>query len=168
MTWTARTRTSHNTLRLCLALTWVCSASTAQVQMILGQIVFYMSPMLTCSADIMAWVIQQLVEVRLMDYLIVYNGEPIGTMVSPGADASMGMVQGPFVPLPAYEKVRAVFRLFTEAAGMDNGTGYPDDPEKLRRFYAARGALDLQPIRKVPEYALRGCISLPDDFPDRL
>jgi len=26
----------------------------------------------------------------------------------------------------------------------------------------------LQPIRKVPEYALRGCISLPDDFPDRL
>jgi len=26
----------------------------------------------------------------------------------------------------------------------------------------------LQPIRKVPEYALRGCISLPDDFPDSL
>lgn len=47
MTWTARTRTSHNTLRLCLALTWVCSASTAQVQMILGQIVFYMSPSIT-------------------------------------------------------------------------------------------------------------------------
>jgi len=30
------------------------------------------------------------------------------------------------------------------------------------------GGTGLQPIRKVPEYALRGCISLPDDFPDRL
>ena len=78
-----------------------------------------------------------------MDYLIVYNGEPIGTIVSPRADASMGMVHGPFMPLPAYEKVRAVFRLFSEATGMGNGTGYPDDPEKLRRFYAERDALDL-------------------------
>ena len=78
-----------------------------------------------------------------MDYLIVYNGEPIGTMASPGADMSMGMVQGPFIPLPAYEKVRAVFRLFSEASGMGNGTGYPDDPEKLQRFYAERDALAL-------------------------
>jgi hypothetical protein len=54
-----------------------------------------------------------------MAYLILCDGEPIGTMVNPGADPPMGMVHGPFKPFPAYERVRPVFRLFAEATGGD-------------------------------------------------
>ena len=68
-----------------------------------------------------------------MDYLILCEGEPIGTMVNPAADHTMGMVHGPFWPLPAYEKVRTVFRLFAEAT----------DDAQHKHYYRKRDALNL-------------------------
>jgi len=41
--------------------------------------------------------------------------------------------------------------------------------EDIERALGLAGAWsDLQPIRKVPKHALSGCISLSNDFPDRL
>jgi len=41
-----------------------------------------------------------------MNYLIIHDDTPIGRIVEPVADHSMGVVQGPFVPFQAYERVR--------------------------------------------------------------
>jgi hypothetical protein len=54
-------------------------------------------------------------------------------MANPFADQSMGMVHGLFQPLPAYERVRSVFRLFPEAS----------DDASFARYYRERDALDL-------------------------
>jgi len=71
-----------------------------------------------------------------MDYLIIYNDEPIGKVVEPGADFSMGVVHGPFVPFPAYEKVRLVFRIYAEL--VDTGQAHG---EKLQQYYKKRDVL---------------------------
>lgn len=71
-----------------------------------------------------------------MDYLIVYNDEPIGKVVEPKADFSMGVVHGPFEPFPAYEQVRPVFRIYGEL--LDRGQAHG---EKLNQFYEERDAL---------------------------
>jgi len=75
-----------------------------------------------------------------VDYLIIYDDEPIGRMVEPGADPPMGVVQGSFVPFTAYKRVRAVFRLFTETklAGFEHDTA-----DTLVRFYQELDALHL-------------------------
>jgi hypothetical protein len=73
-----------------------------------------------------------------MQYLILHHQEPIGTIREPKADVSMGMVFGSFAPLPAYEQVRPVFRLFTEGAL----TGSRNE-DQLRDYYQKRDALHL-------------------------
>jgi len=80
------------------------------------------------------------IRVGNMDYLIIHDDEPIGRIVEPGADHPMGVVQGPFVPLPAYERVRSVFRLFAETMLADP-TGNTIDARD--RYYRELDALHL-------------------------
>jgi len=74
-----------------------------------------------------------------MNYLIIHDDTPIGRIVEPVADHSMGVVQGPFVPFQAYERVRAVFRLFAET----QASGAQDTPEKLAHYHGELDALHL-------------------------
>lgn len=74
-----------------------------------------------------------------MQYLILCDGEVIGTSMLEHRDAGMGTASGKFEPAPAYAKVRAVFRLFSEAQ-QDTG---PADSDILSRYYAARDELSL-------------------------
>jgi hypothetical protein len=55
----------------------------------------------------------------------------------------MGVAWGAFEPAPAYEAVRAVFQLFTEALPDGGPPANRADEEKLARYYRARDALDL-------------------------
>lgn len=73
-----------------------------------------------------------------MDYLIIYDDEPIGRIVNPKADLSMGVVQGPFMPFDSYERVRATFRLFAETSLAEH-----DTTEALERYYQDLDALHL-------------------------
>src|SRR4051794_29113914 len=74
-----------------------------------------------------------------MEYRITADGEVIGTSCLERCDPSMGVVDGVFVPSPAYERVRAVFRLYADA-----GTSVANqDTAKLEAYYAARDALHL-------------------------
>jgi hypothetical protein len=71
-----------------------------------------------------------------MEYLIIHNNEPIGRVVEPEADSSMGVIIGPFVPFPAYEHVRSVFRIYAEL--VDTGQAHG---EKLQQYYKKRDVL---------------------------
>ncbi len=77
---------------------------------------------------------------RGMDYMVIYQGEPIGTIKSPSADEGMGMVCGHFCPAPAYEKVRSIFQMFSEALENNN------DEAMIARYYQERDALNLSII----------------------
>ena len=67
-------------------------------------------------------------------YKVMYQGQAIGTSRLEKADRGMGVAFGAFEPLPAYESVRAVFHLFTDAEG---------DREMLRHYSQERDALNL-------------------------
>jgi len=73
-------------------------------------------------------------------YLIIYQGEPIARIIEPKADVGQGIVIGPFVPLPAYETVRAVFQTYGRlmAAELESGL---QDKEALQQYYQQRDAL---------------------------
>ncbi len=75
-----------------------------------------------------------------MDYLIIYQGEPIARVVEPEADVGQGIVIGPFVPFPAYEKVRAVFRVYGQLIDAELKSGQRNE-EALKQYYQARDAL---------------------------
>jgi len=67
-----------------------------------------------------------------MRYRVVYDSEVIGTSDLAACDGSMGVIFGDFVPTPAYERVRAVFRMFAENCD-------DQDPARYESYYAARG-----------------------------
>jgi len=106
-----------------------------------------------------------------MDYLIICDDEPIGRIVNPGADHSMGVVQGPFVPFDAYERVRAVFRLFVEASLAEHDTPAKHDAKEMfERYYQELDALHLsvttadgRPIPTASVYVEDYLVELGDD-----
>jgi hypothetical protein len=67
----------------------------------------------------------------------MYRGDPIGASQLEGRDPSMGVAFGDFEPLPAYESVREVFLLFTEAQEESANRKQPVDEEKLARYSKA-------------------------------
>jgi hypothetical protein len=74
-----------------------------------------------------------------MDYLILCDDEVIGASNLEARDPSMGFLQGVFVPTDGYERVRPIFRLYTEA-----GTSMADmDQEKYNQFREAVSKLQL-------------------------
>lgn len=75
-----------------------------------------------------------------MDYIVIYQGEPIGTITAVGADDGMGMVCGQFRPAPNYEKVRSLFQLISEA--LENKT----DEAVLARYFQERDTLNLSVV----------------------
>ena len=72
-------------------------------------------------------------------YLILCNGELIGTSGLESRDAGMGTAMGRFTPTAAYERVRPVFRMFAEA---QRDTG-PADEQMIAKYYRSRDALKL-------------------------
>ncbi len=76
-------------------------------------------------------------------YRIRCNGEEIGASELEERDSGMGIATGVFVPSPAYERVRATFRIFSEAM---RETG-PADQEMIDRYYRERDKLGLTVVR---------------------
>lgn len=74
-----------------------------------------------------------------MRFKICCGTEQIGTSAFEERDPDMGTMAGAFVPSPAYEQVRSVFRLFSDA---QSDTG-PHDKELIERYYRERDRLDL-------------------------
>jgi hypothetical protein len=73
-------------------------------------------------------------------YYVKCGDQPVGTSRLEHADPSMGIAFGRFYPLPAYESVRPVFLLFTQALGV---TRAQTDRMRLDQYYQARDALHL-------------------------
>ena len=72
-------------------------------------------------------------------YRVLWQGRVIGESALEVIDPSMGILNGVFIPGPAYRDVEPVFRLFREA-----GTSVADmDEEKMRAYFDARDALGL-------------------------
>ena len=78
-----------------------------------------------------------------MSYQVMHRAQPIGSSRLEGSDRSMAMAFGAFEPLPAYEAVRAIFRLFTEALPDGRRGANGADEEKLATYERARDALHL-------------------------
>jgi hypothetical protein len=72
-------------------------------------------------------------------YQILCGGELIGTSKLEGRDPSMGTAWGSFTPSQGYERVRWVFRIFSEALS-DTG---PANQVEIARYYSERDKLDL-------------------------
>jgi hypothetical protein len=79
-----------------------------------------------------------------MEYLIIYQGQPIGPMTNPRADTSMGVVFGQFTPFSAYERVRPVFQRFAWVTR----SAIEADDEQVKRAYRDRDALCLSLITR--------------------
>jgi hypothetical protein len=77
-----------------------------------------------------------------MRYGIRGGGMVLGHSDLAERDESMGVALGAFHPAPDYERVRAIFRLFAEAAAETSAQA--TDEEKLARYFAARDALGLE------------------------
>lgn len=73
-------------------------------------------------------------------YRMVYHDEAIGTSRLEGRDVDMAVAFGTFEPVPAYEVVRGIFLLFTDA---HDEQGHLADKAKLARYYQTRDALRL-------------------------
>jgi hypothetical protein len=58
-----------------------------------------------------------------MDYLIIYDDEPIGTLIEPKADFMQGIVGGRFIPLAAYKKIQSVFRAYAQVVSAELKSG---------------------------------------------
>ena len=74
-------------------------------------------------------------------YNILQAGKCIGTTNLVSIDSGMGVVLGTFSSTPAYDKVRPVFRLYTQAMIAQN-KGIPCD-EILNAYFKKRDALRL-------------------------
>jgi hypothetical protein len=72
-------------------------------------------------------------------YRVLWQGRVIGESRLENTDSSMGVLNGVFIPGPAYRDVEPVFRLYRQA-----GTSVADmDEEKMRAFFDARDGLAL-------------------------
>jgi hypothetical protein len=76
-------------------------------------------------------------------YHVMYRGQLIGSSHLEGRDAGMAVAFGTFEPLPAYEAVRPIFQLFTEALGAGAQGAHAVDEVKLAKYSQARDALHL-------------------------
>lgn len=71
----------------------------------------------------------------------IYCGdEEIGTSLLDERDPDMGTATGAFAPSSGYERVKSVFRIFSDAQ-TDAG---PHDKESIARYYEERAKLDLR------------------------
>lgn len=73
-------------------------------------------------------------------YRVMYAGQPLGVTKLEGRDPAKRMAYGTFLPLPAYDRVRPIFRLFVQAL---RGNGRAPDDALLTQYYRARDALHL-------------------------
>lgn len=73
-------------------------------------------------------------------YRVMYAGQPLGVTGLEGRDPEKHMAYGTFLPLPAYDRVRPIFRLFVQAL---RGNGRAPDDALLAQYYRARDALHL-------------------------
>jgi hypothetical protein len=76
-------------------------------------------------------------------YQVMYRGQPIGRSRLEGQDADMGVAFGAFDPLPAYQSVRPLFLLFTQAEEARRRGETALAAEQLATYYQARDALQL-------------------------
>src|SRR5687768_8619838 len=74
-----------------------------------------------------------------IEFSILLDEEAIGTLVAWQGDDGMGVIYGRFIPLPAYERVRPLFRRYTTATRPQVAE---DNQEELDRYYAERDAHD--------------------------
>src|SRR5690348_11281904 len=58
-----------------------------------------------------------------MDYLIIFHGKPVGKLVAPKADAWQGIVNGRFLPLPAYKEIQPVFQVYAQLVSQELSSG---------------------------------------------
>lgn len=72
-------------------------------------------------------------------YRIICDGEVIGTSALEERDAGMGTASGQFEPATAYQKVRWVFRTYSDAQ-REQG---PADEQKVAEYYRRRDELNL-------------------------
>ena len=79
-----------------------------------------------------------------MAYTIRCRGEAIGTTAFEYFDDGMSVAFGAFRPAAAYERVRAIFRLYAEA--IPSTSAQAADEEKLAQYYRERDALDLEVV----------------------
>lgn len=75
-----------------------------------------------------------------MEYLIIYQGQAIATIIHPEADAGQGVVIGPFLPFPAYESVRPVFRVSGQLMAADGERGKRNE-EAWQHYFRQREEL---------------------------
>src|SRR5690348_3116364 len=68
-----------------------------------------------------------------MDYLLIYNKEPIGRLREPVADYQLDVVCGQFVPFAAYEQIRSYFQNSVTGTDTEQASG-----EMLERIYEQR------------------------------
>jgi hypothetical protein len=74
-------------------------------------------------------------------YHILSHGQLIGSSPLEYGDEPMGIAFGRFDPLPAYEELRPIFRLYTEAVPETSRQSW--DEAKLAAYWQAYDALDL-------------------------
>jgi hypothetical protein len=74
-------------------------------------------------------------------YHILSHGRLIGASLLEKGDEPMGIAFGRFDPLPAYEELRPIFRLFTEA--MPETSRQSWDEAKRASYWQANDTLDL-------------------------
>jgi hypothetical protein len=73
------------------------------------------------------------------NFRVLCGREVIGTSALEDRDPAMGIARGRFMPCPAYERVRPVFRMFVEA---QRATG-PADENLMAAYYRSRDGLGL-------------------------
>lgn len=78
-----------------------------------------------------------------MPFYFLLDGEPIGMLEPVGADQGMGVIVGLFRPLPAYERIRDLFRQITAAIRRPLSEL---DQEAVDQLFRARDALNLTVI----------------------
>lgn len=76
-------------------------------------------------------------------YQVIYRGQPIGRSRLEWHDAAMGVAFGAFEPLPAYQALRPLFLLFTEAEEARGRGETALAQRQLATYYQARDALQL-------------------------
>lgn len=76
----------------------------------------------------------------MREFRVLHGDEVIGTSSLEVRDAGMGMARGRFLPTPAYQGVRGVFRIFADA----QREAGPASEELVARYYEARDGLALR------------------------
>lgn len=95
-----------------------------------------------------------------MVYEIRQRGEVIGTSALEHFDDGMSVASGALRPAAAYERVRAVFRLYAEAVPATSAEAA--DEATLARYYRERDALDLELVDASGRVVPTGFIHISD------